>query len=64
MRLPSDYRFTSVVKDRNHSIPRKRKIEKIREEEFGEELKEAVHDEESKTENKSNLSPGLRFRGF
>ena len=44
MRLPSDYRFTSVVKDRNHSIPRKRKIEKIREEEFGEELKEAVHD--------------------
>ena len=64
MRLPSDYRFTSVVKDRNHSIPRKRKIEKILKEEFGEELKEAVHDEESKAENKSNLLPGLRFRGF
>ena len=64
MRLPSDYRFTSVVKNRNHSIPRKRKIEKIREEEFGEELKEAVHEEKPKTENKSNLPPGLRFRGF
>ena len=64
MRLPSDYRFTSAVKDRNHSIPRKRKIEKIREEEFGEELKEAMHDEESKSENKITLPPGLRFRGF
>ena len=64
MRLTNDYRFTSAVKDRNRSIPRKRKIEKIREEEFGEEMKEATHDEESKTENQSSLPPGLRFRGF
>ena len=64
MRLTSDYRFTSAVKDRNRSIPRKRKIEKIREEEFGKELKEATHNEESKTENQSTLPPGLRFRGL
>ena len=55
MRLPSDYRFTSAVKDRNHSIPRKRKIEKIREEEFSEELESIMCQKESK-EKKVNFS--------
>ena len=32
-----DYRFTSSIKGRHHLVPRKRRIEKIREEEFGEE---------------------------
>ena len=38
-----DYRFTSSIKGRHHSVPRKHRIEKIREEEFGEELEEAIH---------------------
>ena len=38
-----DYRFTSSIKGRHHLVPRKRRIEKIREEEFGEELEEAMY---------------------
>ena len=38
-----DYRFTSSIKGRDHTVPRKHRIEKIREEEFGEELEEAIH---------------------
>jgi len=38
-----DYRFTSSIKGRHHTVPRKHRIEKICEEEFGEELEEAVH---------------------
>ena len=38
-----DYRFTSSIKGRHHTVPRKHRIEKIREEEFGEELEEAIH---------------------
>ena len=38
-----DYRFTSSIKGRHHLVPRKRRVEKIREEEFGEELEEAIH---------------------
>ena len=38
-----DYRFTSSIKGRNNLSPRKRRIEKIREEDFEEELKEAMH---------------------
>ena len=38
-----DYRFTSSIKGRHHLVPRKRRIEKIREEEFGEKLEEAMH---------------------
>ena len=37
-----DYRFTSSIKGRHHTAPRKHQIEKIREEEFGEELEEAM----------------------
>ena len=46
MRITDDYqgyRFTSSIKGRNHLVPRKRRVEKIREEEFGEELEEAIH---------------------
>ena len=38
-----DYRFTSSIKGRHHLVPRKRRIEKIREEEFGEQLEEDMH---------------------
>ena len=38
-----DYRFTSSIKGRHHLAPRKRRVEKIREEEFGEELEEAMY---------------------
>ena len=38
-----DYRFTSSIKVRHHLAPRKRRVKKIREEEFGEELEEAMH---------------------
>ena len=38
-----DYRFTSSIKGRHHLALRKRRVEKIREEEFGEELEEAMH---------------------
>ena len=38
-----DYRFTSSIKGRHHLVPRKHRIKKIREEEFGEELEEAMH---------------------
>ena len=38
-----DYRFTSSIKGRHHLVPRKHRIEKICEEEFGEELEEAMH---------------------
>ena len=43
MRLTDDYRCTDSIKERNYLVPRKRRIEKIREEEFGEELEEAMH---------------------
>ena len=38
-----DYRFTSSIKGRHHTVPRKHRIEKIGEEEFGEQLEEAIH---------------------
>ena len=38
-----DYRFTSSIKGRHHWAPRKHRVEKIREEEFGEELGEAMY---------------------
>ena len=50
MRLHNDYRFTSAIKDRKHSIPRKRKIEKIREDEFKEELETTLSSNQSDVE--------------
>ena len=49
-----DYRFTSSIKGGNHLVPRKRRVEKIREEEFGEELEEATHQQNPKLEKKSS----------
>jgi len=54
-----DYRFTSSIKGRHHTAPRKHRIEKIREEEFGEELEEATHQQNPKLEKKSSLHQSL-----
>jgi len=42
MRLTGDYRFTHVIKEGNRLVARKRRVEKTREEEFGDELEEAM----------------------
>ena len=42
MRIP-DYRFTASIKDENYWSPKKCRVDKIREEEFGEELKEVLY---------------------
>ena len=47
-----DYRFTSSIKGRHHLVPRKRRVEKIREEELGEELEEAVCQKKTELEKK------------
>jgi len=47
-----DYRFTSSIKGRHHLAPRKRRVEKIREEELGEELEEAVCQKKTELEKK------------
>jgi len=47
-----DYRFTSSIKGRHHTVPRKHRIEKIREEEFGEPLEEAIHQQNSNLRRK------------
>ena len=47
-----DYRFTSSIKGRHHLVPRKRRVEKIREEEFGEELEEAMFKKKTELEKK------------
>ena len=48
MRIGNDYRFTSVTKEQNL---RKRRVEKIRQEEFEAELEGAINQKEPK-ENK------------
>ena len=48
-----DYRFTTSIKGRHHLAPRKHRIEKIREEEFGEELEEAMQQKKTKLGKKS-----------
>ena len=45
-----DYRFTSSIKGRHHLVPKKRRVEKIREEEFGEELEEAMFQKKTELE--------------
>ena len=49
-----DYRFTSSIKGRHHLVPKKHQIEKIREEEFGEELEEAMHQTKPELEKKAH----------
>ena len=46
MRIGNDYRFTSVTKEHNL---RKRRVEKIRQEEFEAELEGALNQKEPKT---------------
>jgi hypothetical protein len=46
MRINNDYRFTSVTKEQNL---RKRRVEKIRQEEFEAELEGALNQKEPKT---------------
>ena len=54
MRIP-DYRFTAPIKDENYWSPKKRRIDKIREEEFAEELKEALYKNQSEEKKKKDL---------
>ena len=49
-----DYRFTSSIKGRHHTVPRKHRIEKIREGEFGEQLEEAIHQQNSNLRRNPN----------
>ena len=46
MRIDNDYRFTSIAKEQNL---RKRRVEKIRQEEFEAELEGALNQKEPKT---------------
>ena len=46
MRIDNDYRFTSITKEQNL---RKRRVEKIRQEEFEAELEGALNQKEPKT---------------
>jgi len=49
-----DYRFTSSIKGRHHLVPKKHRIEKIREEEFEEELEEAMHQQNPNLRKKAH----------
>ena len=53
MRLTGDYRFTHVIKEGNRLVPRKRRVEKTREEEFGDELEEAMKKKQSESKKKN-----------
>ena len=66
MRIP-DYRFTAPIKDQNYITPKKRRVEKNREEEFGKELEEALYQKESESKKKNVLPPrfvGNRFTSW
>ena len=54
MRLTDDYRCTDSIKERNYLVPRKHRIEKIRDEELGEELEEAMYKKKTELEKKSS----------
>ena len=49
-----DYPFTSSIKGRHHLAPKKHWVEKIREEEFGEELEEAMHQQNPNLRKKAH----------
>jgi len=49
----SDYRFAVPIKDQNYWAPKKRRVEKIREEEFGKKLEEALFKKESEAKKKN-----------
>ena len=56
MRIP-DYRFTTPIKDENFWSSKKRRVDKIGEKEFGEELEEALHKNKPEAKKKNNLPP-------
>ena len=51
----SNYRFAAPLKDGNYWSPKKRRVDKIREEEFGEELKETLYKNQSEEKKKKDL---------
>ena len=53
MRLTGDYRYTHGIKDENRLVPSKRRVEKIHEEEFGDELEEAMKKKQSESKKKN-----------
>ena len=52
MRLTGDYRFTHI-KENNHLVTKKRRIEKIHEEEFEDELEEAMKKKQPESKKKN-----------
>ena len=54
MRIP-DYRFTASIKDENYWSPKKRRVDKIREEEFGAELEEALYKNKPEAKKKKDV---------
>ena len=59
MRLTDGYRCTDSIKERNYLVPRKHRIEKIRDEELGEELEEAMYKKKTELEKKSSFHQTL-----
>ena len=59
MRLTDGYRCTDSIKERNYLVPRKHRIEKIRDEELGEELEEAMYKKKTELEKKSSFRQTL-----
>ena len=59
MRLTDGYRCTDSIKERNYFVPRKHRIEKIRDEELGEELEEAMYKKKTELEKKSSFHQTL-----
>ena len=55
-----DYRFTSSIKGRHHLVPRKRRVKKIREEEFEEEIEEAMHQQSPNLRRKVHSTKDYR----
>ncbi len=52
MRLTGDYRFAHI-KENNHLVTKKRRIEKIHEEEFEDELEEAMKKKQPESKKKN-----------
>ena len=54
MRIP-DYRFTAPIKAQGNWSSKKRRVDKIREDEFSKELEESLYKKESETKKKNAL---------
>ena len=51
----SNYRFAAPLKDGNYWSPKKRRVDKIREEEFGKELEEALYKNKPEAKKKKDV---------